>query len=59
MLQIRSIPIYLHFGVVLFNFIHSAKKGVSLMISLIVDVVNAKYIVYNKLYLYTGREIKY
>lgn len=49
MIQIRSIPIYLHFGAVLLHFTNSAKKDVSLMISLIFDVVDAKYIVYNKL----------
>lgn len=49
MLQIRSIPTHLYFGVVLFHFISSAKKDISLMISLIFDVMNAKYIIFNKL----------
>lgn len=49
MLQIKSILIYLHFGAVWLHFINSAKKDVSLMISLIFDVVSAKYMVYNKL----------
>lgn len=49
MLKIRSIPIYLHFRVVLFHFIGSAKKDISVMISMIFDVVNAKYMVFNNL----------